>query len=97
MTVKEFRPVSNRYVLTNITDDEITFFLNQKMINPDVEKALRSVVAQKNDIAAIDAVVAGRRSQVTSISDDQQRLRENMKALKGSAEEKAVIERYVVN
>ena len=34
-------------------------------------------------------------AQVTNISDDQQRVRENMKALKGSAEEKALIERYV--
>jgi len=28
------------------------------------------------------------------IFDDQQRLRENMKALKGSAEEKALLQRY---
>ena len=65
------------------------------MINPDVEKALRRIVSKKNDIAVIDAVIAGRRSQVSSISDDQQRVRENMKALKGSAEEKALVERYV--
>ncbi len=95
LIVREYRPISNRYVLTNISDDEIKFFLNQKMISPDVEKALRSVVAQKNDIAAIDAVIAGSRSRLTNISDDQQRVRENMKALKGSAEEKALIERYV--
>ncbi len=95
LTVKEFRPISNRYVLTNITDDEIKFFFNQKMINPEIEKALRGIVAQKNDIAVTDAVISGRRSQLASISDDQQRVRENMKALKGSAEEKALIERYV--
>ena len=35
------------------------------------------------------------RQQVNSISEDQQRVRENMKALKGSAEEKALVERYV--
>jgi chromosome segregation ATPase len=65
------------------------------MINPEVENALRGVVKKKNDIAVLDAVIAGRRAQVTNISDDQQRVRENMKALKGSAEEKALIERYV--
>jgi uncharacterized phage infection (PIP) family protein YhgE len=43
----------------------------------------------------IDAVITGRRAQVTSITEDQQRVRENMKALKGSAEEKALVERYV--
>ena len=93
--VREYRPVSNRWMLTNVTDDEIKFFLDQKMINPDIEKALRGVVRQKNDIAVLDAVIAGRRAQVSNISDDQQRVRENMKALKGSSEEKALLERYV--
>jgi hypothetical protein len=95
LTVKEYRPVSNRWMLTGVTDTEVRFFLDQKMINPEVEKVLRSVVQKKNDIAVLDAVIAGRRAQVTNISDDQQRVRENMKALKGSAEEKALIERYV--
>jgi DNA repair exonuclease SbcCD ATPase subunit len=31
---------------------------------------------------------------MTKIFDDQQRLRENMKALKGSPEEKALLQRY---
>lgn len=95
LTVKEYRPIMNSYVLTNVTDDQIKFFLNQRMINPEIEKALRKIVAQKSDIAVIDAVINGRRSQVSNISEDQQRLRENMKALKGSSEEKALIERYV--
>ena len=95
LVVKEYRPLTNRYQLTNVTDNDIKFFLDQKMINPDVEKALRSIAAKKNDMAAIDAVITGRKAQVSSISEDQQRVRENMKALKGSAEEKALLERYV--
>jgi len=31
---------------------------------------------------------------MSSIAEDQQRVRENMKALKGSSEEKALVERY---
>ena len=95
LVVKEYRPILNSYALTNVTDNQIKFFLEQKMINPDVEKALRRIVAQKNDIAGLDGMIAGRRAQVSSISEDQQRVRENMKALKGSAEEKALVERYV--
>src|SRR5271167_2953191 len=94
LLVREYRLIMNNYQLTNVTDSQIKFFLNQKMINPDVEKALRRIVAQENDIAAIEAVIIGRRAQVSSISDDQQRVRENMKALKGSSEEKALVERY---
>ena len=93
--VKEYRPVVNRYLLTDVGNNEIKFFLQQKMINAEVEGALRQVLAQKNDIAVIEAVIAGRKAQVASISDDQQRVRENMKALKGSSEEKALVERYV--
>ena len=95
LIVKEYRPVTNRYVITNISDSEIKMFLEQKMINLEVEKALRKIMAQKNDIAVIDAVITGRRGQISNISEDQQRVRENMKALKGSAEEKALVERYV--
>ena len=95
LLVKEYRPISSRYQLSNLTDNDIKFFLDQKMINADLEKALRRIVAQKNDIAVLEAVITGRRAQVSSISDDQQRVRENMKALKGSAEEKALVERYV--
>ena len=95
LVVKEYRPVSNRWMLTGVTDTEIKFFLDQKMINPEVEKALRSIVTRKNDIAVLDAIITGRRAQVTTITDDQQRVRENMKALKGSSEEKALLERYV--
>ncbi|HYM77999.1 MAG TPA: DUF4139 domain-containing protein [Candidatus Dormibacteraeota bacterium] len=95
LTVKEYHPIMNRYVITNISDAEVKMFLDQKMINTEVEKALRKIMAQKNDIAVIDAVITGRRGQISSISEDQQRVRENMKALKGSAEEKALVERYV--
>lgn len=56
------------------------------MINLEIEKALRRIATQKHDLAVMDAAIAGRRSQVTGTPDDQQRLRENMKALKGSAE-----------
>jgi hypothetical protein len=95
LLVKEFRPIANSYQLSNVTDDQIKFFLAQKMINPEIEQALRKVITQKNSIAALDAEVGLRKSKISGISEDQQRVRENMKALKGSAEEKALVARYV--
>jgi hypothetical protein len=95
LLVKEYRPITNTYQLSNVTDDQIKFFLTQKMINPAIEQALRKVIAQKNGIAVLDAEVLSRKSRISGISEDQQRVRENMKALKGSAEEKALVARYV--
>jgi hypothetical protein len=57
LVVKEYHPIMNRYVITNISDAEVKMFLEQKMINPEVEKALRKIMAQKSDIAGIDAVI----------------------------------------
>ena len=51
-------------------------------------------MGQKNAIAAFEAEIAARKAQVSGIAEDQQRVRENMKALKGSPEEKALVERY---
>ncbi len=95
LLVKEYRPITNSYQLSNVTDDQIKFFLAAKMINPEIDRALRKVLAQKNNVAAIDAEVTSRKAKISGITEDQQRVRENMKALKGSVEEKALVARYV--
>src|SRR5205807_1420882 len=78
----------------NITDDQVALFLREKSINKTVEDALRRIIAQKAVVADLDSRKEDRESQMNKIFDDQQRLRENMKALKGSAEEKALLQRY---
>jgi archaellum component FlaC len=95
LLVKEYRPVANTYQLSNVTDDQIKFFLAQRMINTEIEQALRKVIAQKNSVAALDVEMASRKSKIAGIAEDQQRVRENMKALKGSVEEKTLVARYV--
>jgi hypothetical protein len=61
LVVKEHHPLTNRYELANLTDDQITYFLSQKTINPQVERALRRVAAAKDDIAAFDTQIAAHR------------------------------------
>jgi hypothetical protein len=94
LLVNESRPIETRYALTNLTDDQIALFVRQQSINPAVEEAFRKIVEQKDRIAAIDAQIAARTNETQKIYDDQQRIRENLKALKGSAEERALMERY---
>jgi len=94
VSVKEYRPISTRYQLTNVSDGQVDYFVSQNAVNAEAEKMLRRVVGQKNAIAAFEADIAARKAQMSSIAEDQQRVRENMKALKGSSEEKALVERY---
>ena len=93
-TVREAKPVSTQYQLTNLTDDQLALFVRQKSVNPEIEAALRKIVDQKARVAALDAEISRREQETQKIYDDQQRLRENLKALKGSAEERALTQRY---
>jgi hypothetical protein len=94
LLINEAKPLYTQYSLSSITDDQIWSFLLQKSINADIEKALRSIVAQKKVVADLDAKIKGQQKTIDQIFTDQGRLRENMKALKGSAEEKALLQRY---
>jgi hypothetical protein len=94
LVVNESHLLDSNYSITNLTDDQIALFLRQKTINAEVEAALRRIVAQKNVVAGFSAQINQHNSQIQKIFEDQQRLRENMKALKGSAEEKALLQRY---
>jgi hypothetical protein len=94
LSVRESRPLEARYELTNLNDNQITMFLAQKSINAEVEAAFRKIVEQKNRVAALNAEISQRDEETKRIYDDQQRLRENLKALKGSAEERALTQRY---
>ncbi len=94
LLIKETKPLYIEYSLSSITDDQIWSLLLQKSISPEIEKALRSIVAQKNVVADFDAKIKAQQKTIEQIFTDQGRLRENMKALKGSAEEKALLQRY---
>ncbi len=94
LVVNESRPLESSYQLTDLNDDQIGLFLRQKTINAAVKQALRRIIEQKNRVAEIEEHISERDDERDKIYDDQQRLRENMKALKGSAEEKALLQRY---
>jgi hypothetical protein len=94
LVVNEAKPLYTQYALHSVTNDQIEFFLRQKSINPVIEKALRGIVGQKKVLADFDAMIKMQQKSIDQIFADQGRLRENMKALKGSAEEKTLLQRY---
>src|ERR1700692_3634769 len=59
-----------------------------------MQQALAKITAQKAVVTTLEAEMETRQKDIERIVDDQGRLRENMKALRGSAEEKALLQRY---
>jgi hypothetical protein len=95
LTIAEAQPVVQNVQINNINSDQIAFYLQQRSISPEIEAALRKIIEQKDRVAGFEAEATKRKTELESIYDDQQRLRENLKSLKGSAEERALTQRYL--
>jgi hypothetical protein len=95
IVVDETRAGQAQYTVSNVTDDQVGVLVRDKLITPEAEASLRRILAQKAEVARLSAAVQDREREIGSISADQDRVRENMKSLKGSAEEKQLLQRYV--
>jgi hypothetical protein len=96
--VEEYSPQETRYELASLEDEQekrLSLLIADNRITPAVKEAMQRVFQKKNDIAKLEEQAAERQKQMDAIDKDQARLRENMKALKGSAEERALTQRYI--
>lgn len=68
--------------------------MQQKSINPEIEAALQKILAQQDQVSHLEDQISEHEDATQKIFDDQERLRENMKALNGTPEERALTQRY---
>jgi hypothetical protein len=94
LKVEEAQPAWANYQVKNLTSDQIGVFVSQKSISPAITAMLRKVVEQRGVVSEWETRASNLDEERDNIYDDQQRLRENIKSLKGSAEEKALLQRY---
>ena len=92
--VEEVHPLYMTYQISNLSDEQIVVFTKQGSITSEMADALKKITAQKAVVAKLEQEMEDRQKDIDRIVDDQARLRENMKALRGSAEEKALLQRY---
>ncbi len=95
LTVEAVHPEETTYALTNLDDDEVALLVKQKRITPAMQQAFDQILKQKEKIDGISNQISERKRESDQITADQNRIRENMKALKGTSEEKALLQRYV--
>jgi hypothetical protein len=94
LTVGEMRPIDSQVAVSNISDDQIALILRGRNVAAGVEPQLRAVAAKSRELAGVQRGISDRQAEVRRIGEDQGRVRENLKALKGSDAEKALTERY---
>jgi len=94
LKVEEARPLEASFQISMLNKDQVALFVKERSISPTVEEALRGVFRQSDAVESLEAQHQEREDEIRKIYDDQQRIRENLKALTDSANEKALVQRY---
>ncbi|OQA29188.1 MAG: hypothetical protein BWY59_00483 [Verrucomicrobia bacterium ADurb.Bin345] len=77
----ERRNVSQSIMLSNISTDNIEFYLRQSRISSALKQALQKLAGLQAALAEVRAKRVDRERRVKEITDEQNRIRENMKAV----------------
>jgi len=92
LTVTEEQVLRSNVQLTNLDDNSIRVFIQSPITSPAVKQALEKAVVLRNDLARTQREVAEQQRQLKVITDDQQRLRANLREMPPTA---AAYKRYL--
>jgi hypothetical protein len=90
--VTEERVLSQQIALTNSNDDQIKFFLNTAVASPKVKAGLKQAIDLRWAMNKTQRDIAEQQQQLTTITQDQVRLRANLKEMPPTA---AAYKRYL--
>jgi hypothetical protein len=82
------------YHLVNTSDDQLTLILRNANASPALTQQLEPIFAAKRAVADLDRQLTAKQSAINQIVEDQKRLRDNLSALKATAEERTLAKRY---
>lgn len=95
LPVIERQNTNSNYQITNITRQDLEYFISAKYLDEEMRKTFDKIIDLKARISSIDQKIDALNKEEVSISQDQQRFRENIKALASTPEAKQLIARYV--
>jgi hypothetical protein len=95
LAVTERRALMDNYALLNFSRQDLELFISRNYIDAATRAMLEKIIELKSQMAAAAARIEAIDQEVTEIGADQQRLRDNIKALTATAEAKQLITRYV--
>jgi hypothetical protein len=93
--VTEELPDRDTYAITNVTPDNITIWVQGKYLSPPMKKALDEVIEIKAKITRLNQQIQEQQAAQRILAQEQARMRENLKVLGKSEEEKKLLTRYV--
>jgi hypothetical protein len=93
--IGERHTIAQRYELGTMAESNLDYLLRTEGGDATQLRAkLAPIFDAKRQLAGIDAQINAKQAAIDEVSNDQKRLRDNLTALKGSAEERALVRRY---
>ncbi len=92
--IGERHAIDQFFRLTDSTEAQLTLLFCNANASPALLAQLEPVFAAKRAVAAADTQINAKQSEINGIVEDQKRLRDNLAALKGGAEERTLAKRY---
>jgi len=93
--VRQRRTLLQSFALSDVTDQQLTLWMNERYLDGKTEKTLKQVIGQRQETAGIDAHIQQLEKERGAIHAEQNRIRENLQALGDRASEKELRERLV--
>jgi hypothetical protein len=93
--VKQQRVLSQQFGLSDVSDQQLAYWIEQRYLDAATEKLLRKVVELRQQVAGIEAQIARLEKERESIHAEQKRIRENLQSLGDRPSEKELRERFV--
>jgi hypothetical protein len=95
LSVEERQASYENFTVMNLTSHDIELLVTSRYIDGRLRAALDHIVEIKGRLSAIEARLTATDAEMNEISQDQGRLRENIKALKDTTEARQLLARYV--
>jgi hypothetical protein len=94
LVVREVHADETRVSLLDMNEAWLTQMASSGVSGAELERALAPVLEKKKALATLEERMGALVNEQQTIDQDQARVRENMKALRGSAEERPLLQRY---
>ncbi len=95
LPVSERRELMDTYDLASFGREQLELFVRLSYIDEAARATLEKIIALKDRLAATDTQLHSIDRETSEIGQDQQRLRDNIKALTATAEARQLITRYI--
>jgi hypothetical protein len=94
LTIEEVHPLESKTYVNALNDQQVALILSGQALSPAAQQSLQAIRVKKTEMAALQLAQTARNTEMESITKDQARVRENLKAMQAAAGDKSLVARY---